>query len=156
MRASFVASLLDRSRAAGRTSFALTTDGQPLDGQRDFLEDASQPTVGVEVWPRPQVPILVVPWEKEQDALFDFDMVCVGDVDDEMIERFAAALTADADKTRSSKLGELAICVMYPERLSANSINILQRLSSLQPKDGVFCKLAATAIKAFFQDSAKP
>ena len=78
-------------------------------------------------WPPATAPWILMPWSSIQRP-FDFELLYVGDTDDQEIEQFIAKCLADSDKVRTGLLSTIAVRVAHPERLSANSLNLLRRL----------------------------
>ena len=79
-------------------------------------------------WPPSTSPrILLMPWSPVQRP-FDFELLYIGDTDDQEIEQFIARMLADSDKVRIKIRSMIAVRIAHPERLSANSLNLLRRL----------------------------
>jgi hypothetical protein len=79
-------------------------------------------------WPSSTSPrILLMPWSPVQRT-FDFELLYIGDTDDQEIEQFIAKCLADSDKVRIGLLSTIAVRIAHPERLSANSLNLVRRL----------------------------
>lgn len=70
---------------------------------------------------------IAVPWSLVGRP-FDFDVVHVGQAEESEIERFAATLLADSDRVRLRQRPSVSVRLEFPERLSANSLNILSRM----------------------------
>jgi hypothetical protein len=126
-RAGRVVCVLDRTLEQVAAHHAITEGGELMVWERDF--PARNTRSPLAQWPAtiPEIPILAFSWSAVGRA-FDFDTIFVGDVDDLEIEKFAAMLAADEDKSRKKALKHREVAVLYPERLSANSLNILRQL----------------------------
>jgi hypothetical protein len=106
---------------------AESAEGRLNDGQSAF-DDATN-----HIWTRmaatPDVPPreIAVPWSLVGRP-FDFDVVHVGRAEESEIERYAATLLADSDRVRLRHRPSVSVRLEFPERLSANSLNILSRM----------------------------
>jgi hypothetical protein len=79
-------------------------------------------------WPSSTAPqILLMPWSPIQRP-FDFELLYIGDTDDQEIEQFIVKWLAGSDEDRVKRRSTIAVRIAHPERLSANSLNLVRRL----------------------------
>jgi hypothetical protein len=105
------------------------SDGMMIDSEGVLHRDpVSQSRVAPMIpWPPSTAPQILMPWSSVQRP-FDFELLYIGDTDDREIEQFIAKILADSDKVRIKSRSMIAVRIAHPERLSANSLNLVRRL----------------------------